>query len=157
MCAVRSTKAARLKRIKPGYFNPPGGRPIFVPGFNWLQLLVTGLQGAPLLAHLGWWTTWGEKASQRRVEEGKILRNVARRWGRHIIHIWDRGFAGSPWTTLALDQRLRFIVRWNTRYHLVGPDGQKQQGWKISRGKRSWNHRLVWDVRSKAKSGSVQG
>lgn len=147
LCAVRSTKAARLKRIKPGYFNPPGGRPIFVPGFHWLQLLVTGLQGAPVLAHLCWWTTWGEKASQRRVEEGKILRNVARRWGRQVIHIWDRGFAGSPWTTLALDHRLRFIVRWNTRYHLVEPDGRKQEGWKIARGKRSWQHRMIWDVR----------
>jgi hypothetical protein len=147
LCAVRSTKAARLKRIKPGYFNPPGGRPIFVPGFNWLQLLVTGLQGAPVLAHLCWWTTWGEKASQRRVEEGKILRNVARRWGRQVIHIWDRGFAGSPWTTLALDHRLRFVVRWNTRYHLVGPDGGKQEGWKIVRGKRSWQHRMIWDAR----------
>jgi len=52
LCAVRSTKAARLKRIKPGYFNPPTDRPIFVPGFNWLQILVTGLQGAPVLAHL---------------------------------------------------------------------------------------------------------
>jgi hypothetical protein len=31
LCAVRSTKAARLKRIKPGFFNPPGGRPVFVP------------------------------------------------------------------------------------------------------------------------------
>jgi hypothetical protein len=147
LCAVRSTKAARLKRIKPGYFNPPGGRPIFVPGFNWLQLLVTGLQGAPVLAHLCWWTTRGEKASQKREAEGKILRNLARRWGRQVIHIWDRGFAGSPWTTLALDQRLRFIVRWNTRYHLVGPDGRKQEGWKIARGKRSWNHRLIWDAR----------
>jgi hypothetical protein len=147
LCAVRSTKSARLKRIKPGYFNPPGGRPIFVPGFNWLQLLVTGLQGAPVLAHLCWWTTWGEKASQRRVEEGKILRNVARRWGRQVIHIWDRGFAGSPWTTLALDHRLRFVVRWNTRYHLVGPDGGKQEGWKIVRGKRSWQHRMIWDAR----------
>lgn len=147
LCAVRSTKAARLKRIKPGYFNPPTGRPIFVPGFHWLQLLVTGLQGAPLLAHLCWWTTHGEKASQKRVEEGKILRKVARRWGRQVIHIWDRGFAGSPWTTLALDHRLRFIVRWNTRYHLVGPDGQKQEGWKIARGRRSWDHRLVWDAR----------
>jgi len=147
LCAVRSRKAARLKRIKPGYFNPPGGRPIFVPGFNWLQLLVTGLQGAPVLAHLCWWTTWGEKASQRRVEEGKILRNVARRWGRQVIHIWDRGFAGSPWTTLALDQRLRFIVRWNMRYHLVGPMGCKQAGWKIARGKRSWQYRMIWDAR----------
>src|SRR5512141_1958941 len=44
LSAVRSTKAARLKRIKPGYFNPPGGRPIFVPGFNWLQLLVASMQ-----------------------------------------------------------------------------------------------------------------
>jgi hypothetical protein len=85
--------------------------------------------------------------SQRRVEEGKILRNVARRWGRKVIHIWDRGFTGSPWTTAALDHHLRFIVRWNTRYHLVGPDGRKQEGWKISRGRRSWNHRLVWDAR----------
>ena len=32
LCAVRSSKAARLRRIKPGYFNPPGGRPIFVRG-----------------------------------------------------------------------------------------------------------------------------
>jgi len=61
LCAVRSTKAARLKRIKPGYFNPPSGRPIFVPGFHWLQLLVTGLHDAPVLAHLCWWTTRGEK------------------------------------------------------------------------------------------------
>jgi len=147
LCAVRSTKAALLKRIKPGYFNPPGGRPIFVPGFNWLQLLVTGLQGTPVLAHLCLWTTRGEKASQKREEEGKILRNVARRWGRQVIHIWDRGFAGSPWTTLALDHRLRFIVRWNTRYHLVGPTGRKQEGWKIARGKRSWQYRLIWDAR----------
>jgi len=34
LCAVRSKKAARLKRIKPSYFNPLTDRPIFVPGFN---------------------------------------------------------------------------------------------------------------------------
>lgn len=147
LCAVRSTKAARLKRIKPGYFNPPTGRPIFVPGFHWLQLLVTGLQGAPVLAHLAWWTTRGEQASQKRVEEGKILGNVAKLWGRKVLHIWDRGFAGGPWTSLALDYRLRFILRWNTRYHLVGPDGRKHEGWKISRGKRSWEYRMIWDAR----------
>lgn len=147
LCAVRSTKAARLKRIKPGYFNPPSGRPIFVPGFHWLQLLVTGMQGTPVLAHLGWWTTRGEHASQKRTEEGRILRKVARLWGRKVIHIWDRGFAGSPWTTLALDSHLRFILRWNKRYHLVGPAGRKQEGWKIARGKRSWESRLVWDAR----------
>lgn len=40
LCAVRSTSAARLKRIKPGFYNPPGGRPIFVPGMQWISLLV---------------------------------------------------------------------------------------------------------------------
>ena len=147
LCAVRSTKAARLKRIKPGYFNPPGGRPIFVHGFNWLQLLVTGRKATPMLAHLCWWTTRGQSASTKREIEGKILRNVARRWGRGVVHIWDRGFAGSPWTTLALNHHLRFIVRWNIRYHLVGPDGRKHESWKIARGKRSWNYRMIWDAR----------
>jgi hypothetical protein len=151
LCAVRSSKAARLKRIKPGYFNPPGGRPVFVPGFNWLQLLVTGMKGTPILAHLCWWTTRGKQASTKREIQGKILRKVARLWGRKVLHIWDRGFAGSPWTTLALDQHLRFIVRWNIRYHLVGPDGCKQEGWKVARGKRSWDHRMVWDARRRCK------
>ena len=151
LCAVRSSKAARLKRIKPGYFNPPGGRPIFVPGFNWLQLLVTGMKGTPVLAHLCWWTTRGKPASSKREIEGKILRKAARLWGRRVIHLWDRGFAGSPWTILALDHRLRFIVRWNTRYHLIGPDGCKQEGWKIARGKRSWDHRMIWDARRRCK------
>jgi hypothetical protein len=59
LCAVRSSKASRLKRIKPGFFNPPGGRPLFVPGFHWLQIIVTGLKGTPALAHLCFWTTRG--------------------------------------------------------------------------------------------------
>jgi hypothetical protein len=147
LCAVRSTKAARLKRIKPGYFNPPTGRPIFVPGFNWLQLLVTGRRGGPVLAHLCWWTTRGEKVSQKREQEGKILQKVAKLWARKVIHIWDRGFAGSPWTQLALDHHLRFILRWNKSYHLIGPDGRKHEVWKIARGKRSWEHRMIWDAR----------
>ena len=147
LCAVRSTKAARLKRIKPGYFNPPTERPIFVPGINWLQILVTGMQGTPMLAHLCWWTTRGEKASQKRAEEGKILKKVLALWGRQVIHLWDRGFAGSPWTKLALDHDLRFILRWNKNYHLIGPDGHKQEVWKISRGKRSWEYRMIWDAR----------
>jgi len=147
LCAVRSSKAARLKRIKPGYFNPPTDRPIFVPGFNWLQILVTGMQGVPVLAHLCWWTTRGENASKKRVEEGKILKKVAKLWGQRVIHIWDRGFAGAPWITLALDHGLHFIVRWNNKYHVVGADGRKHEAWKVVRGKRSWSYRMIWDAR----------
>lgn len=71
LCAVRSSKAARLKRIKPGYFNPPTDRPIFVPGFHWLQILVTGMQGVPVLAHLCWWTTEATRPAKNEWKKAK--------------------------------------------------------------------------------------
>lgn len=43
LCAVHSSKVKRLTRIKPGFYNPPGGRPIHVPGFEWMGLLLAGL------------------------------------------------------------------------------------------------------------------
>ena len=76
LCAVRSTKAVRLKRIKPGFFNPPGGRPMFVPGFHWLKILVIGRKGTPTLAHMRWWTTRGAQASQKRTQESLVLAEI---------------------------------------------------------------------------------
>ena len=85
LCAVRSSKARRLKRIKPGYFNPPGGRPIFVPGYHWLQVLVTGMEGPITLANMQWWTTCGEVATDKRSVETVILRETSQRW----LHAWS--------------------------------------------------------------------
>lgn len=42
LCPVRSSKAARLTHIKPGYFSPPRG-PLFVPGLHWRRLAAGGL------------------------------------------------------------------------------------------------------------------
>jgi hypothetical protein len=50
LCAVRFSKACRMGRIRPGFFNPPGGRPICVPGLHWLGVLVLGPVGAPTVA-----------------------------------------------------------------------------------------------------------
>lgn len=147
LCAVRSSKAALLKRIKPGYFTPPAGQPIFVPGFNWLQVVVTGLRGVPTLAHVRWWTTRGVRTSDKRSQEQIVLKRVSQMWGKMVIHIWDRGFAGAPWTQLALDEQVRFIVRWQKGYLLVGPDGLAKKSWEITRGKRSWDHRMIHDAR----------
>jgi len=99
LCPVRSSKAVRLKRIKPGFFNPPGGRPVFVPGLHWLKILVIGRKGSPILAHMRWWTTRGEQASQKRTEESMVLTHLEGLWGKEVLHIWDRGFAGNPWLT----------------------------------------------------------
>jgi hypothetical protein len=64
LCAVRSSKAKRLPQVKPGYYTPLG-RPIFVPGMNWVGLLVMGMTGAPVVAAMRWWTTRGKLMSER--------------------------------------------------------------------------------------------
>jgi hypothetical protein len=155
--AVRSAKARRLKRIKKGYFNPPGGRPIFVPGFHWFQIVVTGFKGAPCLAHFHWWTTRGEAASQMREEEGAVLQQLAKRWGKQVIHVWDRGFAGAPWLLQALFHQVRFIVRWKKGNDLIDEQGQRHKASEISRRKRSVDHRMIYDCqrRCERKTGIV--
>lgn len=146
LCAVRSSKAARLKRIKKGYFNPPGGRPIFVPGMQWLTLLTVGMSGHPILATMKWWTTRGKFATQKRPTAVQILHRCAYYWKQNVIHVWDRGFATSPWLRQAFRFKVRFVLRWKTKQKLVDSKG-KRNAWKITRGKRSMDHRLIWDAR----------
>jgi hypothetical protein len=151
LCAVRSSKAARLKRIKPGFYNPPRG-PIFVPGFHWIQVLVMGMKGAPRLAHLHWWTTRGERSSDKRNEEKTILDKLANWWGSRVVHVFDQGFAGAPWVETLLQYRLlRFVLRWKKGYKLVGQDGQAKLAWQFFRGKRAMDHKEIWDARRRCK------
>lgn len=148
---VRSTKAARLKRIKPGYYNPPGGRPVFTPGFHWLQVLVCSLRGPVTLAHTRLWTNRGELASSRRDQEQTVLREAAERFGPRVLHVFDRGFAGAPWLALLMVHGCRFILRWPKDYHLLDAHGVEQKAWQIGRGKRSWQQRWLWDARRRCR------
>jgi len=147
LCAVRSSKARRLKRIKPGYYNPPGGPPICVPGMHWLALLLLGRQGPPTLASMQWWTTRGALATPSREQETTLLDTGTQRWGRRVIHIFDQGFAGRPWLGLCFQRQLRFILRWQKGYHLRDAQGNKRSPGRISGRKRSWGERRVWDAR----------
>ena len=151
LCPVRSTKAVRLKRIKPGYFNPPGGRPVFVPGFHWLQVLVVGKKGPPILAHMRWWSTRGERKTGKREEERQVMRQIDTLWGKDVLHIWDRGFAGAPWLDIAFTYAARFVMRWPKQYKLINQDGDLRKAWEINRGKRPWEYRLLWDARRRCK------
>ena len=65
LCPVRSSKAARLKRIKPGYYNPPGGPPVFVPCLQWLTVMVAGMQGPPPCAGGPAGASWPATAGSR--------------------------------------------------------------------------------------------
>ena len=145
LCPVRSSKAARLKRIKPGYYNPPGGPPVFVPGLQWLTVMVAGMQGPPALAAMRWWTSRGKLASHRREQTTSLLSQCAAGWQRRVVHVFDRGFAGAPWLRELSGHQLRFITRWPTRYRLADAGGERP-AWQITRGKRSQDHRQIWDL-----------
>jgi len=150
LCSVRSSKARRLVRIRTGFFQPPlGRRPVCVAGLHWLGLLVCGLHDAPLVASMTWWTRRGEHASDRRVVEGQLLARCRRQWGRQVRHVWDRGFASSQWLNQALETNLRFVLRWPKRYQLLDGWGERRKAWEIARGKRSWETRQLYDLRTR--------
>ncbi len=148
LCSVRSSVARWLKRIKPGFYSPPTA-PIFVPGMQWVGVLVIGMQGAPEVAAMRWWTTRGELATEKRCEEEKLLLACVRRWGRRVLHVWDRGFAGAPWLGIALAHNIRFVLRWQKGYKLVDAQGHKRKAWQICRGKRSVAQVPIWDSQRK--------
>ena len=146
---TRSSKAKRLTHIKPGYYTPPS-RPIFVPGMQWLAVVLLGRsaeQGPPQLAAHRWWTTRGPHASYKRDEEGKLLVELAVSWGRAVIHIFDQGFASAFWLGLMIAYSLRFVLRFRKDYHLLDEQGNRRLTWKIAQGKRGWSQRTVWDAR----------
>jgi hypothetical protein len=146
LCAVRSSKAHRLTHIKPGFFQPPS-RPIFVPGIQWIGLVLLGRSGPPTVAAMRWWTARGERASDKRGEEGTLLRQCVAAWGARVLHVWDRGFAGRAWLAQVRDARARFVLRWPKGYNLVDATGRERKAWEIARGQRTWAYRLLWDAR----------
>lgn len=158
LCAVRSSKAARLTHVKKGYYHPPSA-PIFVPGLHGIGLLLAGRavhQGPPMLAALRWWTSRGPLASYEKDESCKLLRLVSARWGSRLIHVFDRGYCGRPWLGALRGFRSRFILRWKTNYHLVDEAGEKRAAWKIARGKTGLAPRTIYDaVRHCNVAGSV--
>jgi hypothetical protein len=147
---VQSSKARRLTHIKPGYYTPPG-RPICVPGLHWISLLLVGRstqQGPARLVTMRWWTSRGGWASWVRDEECKLLRKVAKQWGRVVLHVFDRGYASSGWLGALYGFAVRFVLRWRHDYQLVDAQGQHRLAWKIMQGKRAWGKgRPLWDAK----------
>lgn len=155
LCPVRSSRAARLRRRRPGFYSPPpdpdrgSAPPVLVPGLHWLGLLVVGLgqeSGPCVVAAMQWWTSRGKHASERRWEEWYLLFGAARSWAWRVLHVWDRGFAGSPWLKLAFMYSVHFVMRWPSRYMLVDEGGNKRKAWQIVQGKKAWSYRRLWDT-----------
>ena len=64
-----------------------------------------------------------------------------------MLHVFDRGFAGSPWLGQFVAQQTRWLLRWPKAYHLVDAQGRERPAWQIARGKKTWERGQVWDGR----------
>ena len=145
LCAVRSSKAKRLKRIKPGFYNPPGGRPVHVPGFEWMGLLLAGLKAYPTVAFFRWYTRRGDYAQDRLQLQTDLLNQSLAAFGTGVWHVFDRGYAGSRWLGELFARQARFVIRWPKRYQLVDGKG-KRNAWRIATGKAAQVRRQIWDA-----------
>jgi hypothetical protein len=153
LCPVHSSKAARRTRMRQGYYHPPVGR-ICVPGMQWLGVVFTSripTQGHPVLAAMRFWTTRGGQRSWKRDEEARLMRELAARFGRRIIHVFDRGYVGELWVRVCvLVAQVRAIIRWRGKVHLVDEQGRCRAAWKAVIGKRQGHEqRVFWDARGK--------
>ena len=54
--------------------------------------------------------------------------------------------AGGPWLSQASHSGVRFVMRSQKGYKLRDQHGENRKAWEITRGKRSWEHRELWDV-----------
>lgn len=152
LCPVRSSKAKRLSRIKPGYYRPPGA-PVFVPGIHWSTLLLIGRTGPPLIASMRWWSTrWKDSDSppsedapedappewflKQREAARELLNRCIETFELGVLHIFDRGYAGEPWLTVLDQHRARFVLRWSKQYALTSETGSRKAAWKLLRGQR---------------------
>lgn len=143
--SVRSVHAERLKRVKKGFYTPPGP-PVFLPGMQWLSLLLMGRTGPPQVAKMRWWTTRGAHAEEKRSVEGSLLAACAQAWGQRVLHVFDRGFSGEPWLAALARADVRFVVRWPARYSLQDLLGLEGAAWKHARGRKTRSYRQIWDA-----------
>jgi hypothetical protein len=126
LCAVKSSKAARRRKSRKGSFNRPGGKPIVVLGYEWTACVVVGKKGKPSLAMMDFWSRKGPEATTARKEEERMLAQVARKWGKNVLHLFDRGYAGGPWLEVMWRYQVHFLIRWKKGHHFFDEKGEEK-------------------------------
>lgn len=134
--SVRSAKAKRLNRLRPGFFHPPHAN-THVPGLRWAMWVLA----TPTTSHIAGAHFWSNRdaealplATQRRV----MLAKTCAQFGRQLIHVFDRGYVGLPTIRDLLEHRARFIMRWKSKgAHLQREDSLAKDVYKLFAGKRA--------------------
>lgn len=151
LCAVYSSKAQRLTRIKKGYYHPPVKR-ICVPGFQWTALMIGGLSLMPMVGLMKWWTKKGHQADSQDNVFYKLLKQIKAVFGTTLTLVLDRGFANEPTLERLFKCDQSFIIRWKSANLLrksLQKDEKAKNTWRICQHIKDMNTRVFWDKERK--------
>lgn len=150
LCAVRSSKAGRLLRIKRGYYDPPTKKAVHVPGLRWVGLLLSSLHHQPMIAHFRWWSSRGKQCTTLKQVRFELLQWTREHFADALLHVFDRGYASREWLGLLLAKADRFLLRWPSRYKLLDAKGNYRKACYFSVGRKASSSKLLWDARSRS-------
>ena len=148
LCAVFSSKASRLTRIKPGYYDKPKGR-ICVPGYEWTGMMIGGIHLTPIVGLMRWWTTKGIHKEQKCNILWRMMKTTHESFGSSLTHVFDRGFANANILEMLFRFKQHFIIRWKHNLLLNLESGETKNTWKIAFGKKSMGQKTLWDKERK--------
>lgn len=144
LCSVFSSKAKRLTRIRPGFFNPPKAR-ICVPGFKWTGVFLSHLGGVPSVCHMQWWTTRGKYKEDPDNIIFRLLRRIKQHLDEPLLHVLDRGYANEKMLRYLFGFQQDFVIRWKKNHLLTHHEKGTKKTHLLARSFKAKAGRIVRD------------
>jgi len=116
---------------------------------EWTGVIVLGMEGAPQVAAMEYWSRKGEKATNQQEVEKRLLRKSVGYLGRDVLHVFDRGYASKAWLEEWSAWKVSFVIRWQGKHNFFDAQGNEKLLWKIACGKKTWGYREIQDVKTK--------
>lgn len=155
LCSVWSSKAKRLTRIRPGFFNPPKGR-ICVPGFQWTGVFLSHLGGVPSVCQMSWWTTRGKFKEDPDNIIWRLLQKLQQHIDESVLHVLDRGYANEKMLRYLFHFKQDFVIRWKKNHLLEHREKGIKKTHLLSRSFKGKKNKIVRDkVRKQNKRVSI--
>lgn len=98
-----------------------------------------------------WWTTKGLHKECRSNIFYRMLKSFSNEFGQLLTHVLDRGYASEDTLEKMFRFKQKFIVRWKGLHKLMDGEGAIKNTWRIVKGKKGLDKRVVWDKERKQK------
>ena len=148
LCSVFSSKAQRLTRIRPGFFNPPSKR-ICTTGYKWTGIMLSALGEVPCVFNMTWWTTRGKHKEQGSNIVYRMLKRIHQQIGSIALNVFDRGYANANMLENLIKFDQHFLIRWVSNHKFLNEAGKLKKIYNIARSHKGGFAKQVRDKERK--------